>query len=455
MTSRSNARVARLAWLALSTVLARAAPAGAFDVKLWPLFRYAHDPQADVTRWTAFGPLFEFTRTRETRDLRIRPLLWLHQKRGVERDDRSDILFPLVSTRWQGDYQTFRLLLFTYTNRPAPSADTPSSAPPVYTSRFQLFPFVFYRYSPATGRELGVLPFYLDLPDFYGFERVKAVAFPAYLRLTDPRVERRFYAFPFVSTVGGPDGRGFRLWPLWGRTEIAGEQRTSYVLWPFHIRSERLVPGYGWERTRIDLPVYSAIDGAGRTSRAWGVWAHTHTIDQRNAYEAIGSPFPFVFRERALGETRWRTWRIAPFYGRSDRPPYSSRFYAWPAWRVRRQDAEDFHYERDDAILILWRRQLQSNETTGFSERLVTLFPLSRSDALNDRRFGQAPAFIDSLLPKNRGVLAMWAPLWAVYRWDTEPGDVAAWNLGWGLLAREHGRLVGPWHLDTGRDDGA
>jgi hypothetical protein len=64
------------------------------------------------------------------------------------------------------------------------------------------------------------------------------------------------------------------------------------------------------------------------------------------------------------------------------------------------------------------------------------------------RRFGQAPALADSLLPKNRGVLESWAPLWALYRWDTRPDGVRDWNVAWGLAAREDGRLRGPWHLD-------
>ncbi|TMA59257.1 MAG: hypothetical protein E6J75_03565 [Deltaproteobacteria bacterium] len=420
-------------------------------MKLWPLFRYARDDTEGVVRWSAFGPIIEFTRTREERDLRIRPLLWLRQKRGAERDDQSDILFPLVSTRWQNDYQTFRFLLFTYSSRPPPQPDTHA---PVWTTRFDLFPFVFYRSSPVVGTYFGVLPFYLDMPDFYGFEHARAVLFPAYLRLTEPRVERRFFPFPFVSTVGGPAGRGFRFWPVYGRTENVGTERTSYILWPFHIRRERLVPGYGWEQTRVDLPVMSAIDGPRRRGRYYGVFAYTHTVDQQKAYEAIGAPFPFVYRERALGESEYRTWRLAPFYGRSDRPPFSSRFYAWPAYRVHRQDQEDFHYERDDAILVLWRRQRQSNEASGHRERLSTLFPIRRSVESDGRRFGQMPAIFDSLMPKNRGVLAMWAPLYGLYRWDTEPGGAGTWNVGWGLVARERERLVAPWHLAWSRDHG-
>ena len=55
---------------------------------------------------------------------------------------------------------------------------------------------------------------------------------------------------------------------------------------------------------------------------------------------------------------------------------------------------------------------------------------------------------LDSLLPKNRGMLEMWAPLYGLYRWDTRPDGARDWNAGWGLLAREDGRLRGPWYLE-------
>src|SRR5439155_1298582 len=139
-------RPPRRAALLVACLLTLARPASALDVKLWPLFRYAHDEANDVVRWSAFGPILEFTRTPEARDLRIRPLLWLRQQRGGERDDQADILFPLISTRWQNDYQTFRFLLFTYSNRPAPKPETRA---PTWATRFELFPFVFYRSSPA------------------------------------------------------------------------------------------------------------------------------------------------------------------------------------------------------------------------------------------------------------------------------------------------------------------
>jgi hypothetical protein len=274
--------------------------------------------------------------------------------------------------------------------------------------------------------------------------------FPAYLRLTEPRLERRFYGFPFVSTLGGPDGRGVRVFPFYGTKEIVGRERSGYVLWPFHVRRERLVPGYGWERTRIDFPVFASIDGAGRRVRAWALGGYLHSVDERRGIEAVGAPWPLVYRERRLGESGWRAWRFAPFYGYSDREGLSSRFYAWPAYRWRAQDADGFHYERRDVGLVLWRRQTMQSDVSGHHDRLLTVVPLLRAEDRDGRRLGQTPALADSLLPRNRGVLALWAPLYALVGWDTRPDGTRDWSLLWGLLARERGRLRGPWSLDLG-----
>lgn len=426
-------------------LLASAAPARALDVKLWPLFRWTRD--GPRLHWSALGPLLEYDASPETRDLRIRPLLWLTH----ERDEvRSELAYPLAGSRWSDTYRSFRFLLFTWRTNPMPGAPPDAE----WESRTALFPFFFHRHRPGEATGVGLFPFYLDMEDFLGWDRVQTILFPLWLRLSEPRVERQFFLFPFVSTIGGEDGRGFRVFPFWGTKEIAGRERTRYILWPFHIRQDRLVPGYGWEHRRVNFPVFSAIDGPLRTHRAWGVVARTHTVDRRTGSESFGAPWPLAFRERRLGEEEWRTWRLVPIYGRSDRDGIHSRFWAWPALRWKMQDADDFRYERTDVLAVLWRRQVLTSDASGRRERLTTLFPLLRSEEVNGRRFGQVPALVDGLMPKNRGVGGMWAPLWRVVEWDTAPDGSRDWSLFWGLVGRRGGRLEGPWHVRRDGGDG-
>src|SRR5262249_43564172 len=187
-------------------------------------------------------------------------------------------------------------------------------------------------------------------------------------------------------------------------------------------------------------PFFAGIDGAGREVRAYGLFAYIHTMDTRHGIESTGAPWPFVVRERLLGDTEYRVWRVFPFYGRSDVGGVSSRFYLWPAYRRKTQDVEDFHYRRDDAGVVVWRRQPRANERWGPRDHPLPLPGGLRGEQNDTRRFGQTPALIDSLLPKNVGVLTLWAPLYGFFRWDTRPDGQEDWSLLWGLAAREDGR---------------
>src|SRR6185295_8355806 len=153
----------------------------------------------------------------------------------------------------------------------------------------------------------------------------------------------------------------------------------------FHIREEVLVPGYGWEERRLDLPVYAAIVGPVRQTRAWGLFAHVHTVDTKRGTESVGAPWPLVVREHRLGEEEDQVWRLWPVYGRSDHDGISSRFWVWPAYRHKIQHVDDFYYERRDVGLILWRRQSLASETTGRREELLTVFPALRAETRNGR----------------------------------------------------------------------
>ena len=275
-------------------------PGRRLDVKLWPVLRYARNDDARRAALERARPLIEYVRTPELRDLRIRPLLWLTRRLGDAPDDRMEILFPILSARASANYRSLRFLPRSppWT---APHADASASDLVVHALPVRLL--ASDRERGTTG---GVLPFYLDLADVFGYERVRTVLFPAYLELDEPRVERRFYGFPFVSTVGGPDGRGLRVWPFYGNTAVAGRERERFVALAVPHRQRRLVPELRLGAAAPRLPGYAALDGELRTSRGYGVLAYTRTVDERLGSEATGAPWPVVFRERRLGDETWR-----------------------------------------------------------------------------------------------------------------------------------------------------
>jgi hypothetical protein len=424
--------------LAVAVLFVLAAPARALEIGVWPLFRYESDASTGRLHWSVLGPLIEYDASRDGRDLRIRPLLWLRQRNGG-RDEDADFVYPLASTRWHVDDWSSRFLLFSSHHAAAPDTEG-------VRDRFSIFPFVFYRDRGDEPADVGVLPFYLDLHGVFGYARVRAIAFPLYLRLDEPRVSRTFAPFPLVSVVGGEDGGGVHVFPVAGATRIAGRERSGYLVWPFLVGSDRFDPRYGWERRRLFFPFLAYLEGEQRESRAYGLTGYTHTIDRLAGREAEGMPWPLVVRERPLGEESYDVWRVAPFYGRSERDGIERRFYLWPLYRTLVQDDGDFHFRRRDAMLLAWRSEWDWNDATGDTHALTTLVGVLRAERAGARASGQAPAFFDALLPANAGIRALWAPLTAVVTWESGPEGLD-WELLYGLASRRNGVLHGPWYV--------
>jgi hypothetical protein len=413
-------------------------PSAALEIGCWPLFAYASDPESGDVHWSALGPLVEYRRTAGRRELAIRPLLWL-QGDAHDRSERIDVLYPIAAAEWRPDEWWARFLLLSTRRQLGPaSPDSPRT-------RFALFPFVFYREAVGGAREMGLLPFYLDLRDVLGWSRVRAIAFPLYLALEDADARRTWMPFPLVSIVDGPAARGFAAFPFYGETTIADRESSGFALWPFVTWDDRTTPA-GVERRRVYFPALATIDGPERTTRGYGLVGWIHSIDRRRGTEMIGSPWPLVVRERALGADAYDTWRLFPVYGRASRDGIERRFYLWPAFRTLVQDQETFHFRRRDAMLILWRSERSWDDASGRTQGLSTLVGLWRIDEADGRTYGQVPAPFDSLVPYARGVRALWAPLTALVQWaDDERGT--DWSVLFGLVGRRRGRLHGPWYV--------
>ena len=424
---------------ALVVLVVFGAPAAAREIGVWPLFTWSDDAATGTARLTALGPLVEYRRTPTSREWLVRPLLRL-ATRTDRRDVEAEVLYPIAAARWREDEWSARVLLFSARHRDAaPDAGG-------RRTRAALFPLAFYQ-DAAAGPEVGLLPFYLDLHDTFGWQRVRAIAFPLFVQLEEPRIRRTWAPFPFVSIVDGEDASGLRLFPFWGRTRVGERGDSGFLLWPFVTWDDRPTPDGGVERRRVWFPVLATVDGPDRTVRGWGVAGWLHAVDRRRGTETTGAPWPFVVREGPIGSTAYDVWRVFPLYGRSQGAGTTRRFWLWPAFRTLDQDDETFHFRRRDAMLLAWRSEREWDDATGRSRSLTAVAGLWRSDTLDDRWTGQVPAVVDSIVPRARGVRELWAPLTALVRWDVTPTD-ASWSVLFDLASRRGGRLRGPWYVD-------
>jgi hypothetical protein len=161
-------------------------------IDLWPFVHYESDPVAQTSRLRILGALLEYRTSADRLWFHFRPFLSISQSR-VGHDDDVDVLYPLLTSHWGQTDQVTQGLggLFTYRTRTSADGRTLES------QRARLFPVYFYDWEhPQKYGRFSVAPFYADVEDVFGYERVQMVMFPAYLRVQQPGIDRRYYLFP-------------------------------------------------------------------------------------------------------------------------------------------------------------------------------------------------------------------------------------------------------------------
>jgi hypothetical protein len=418
-------------------------PAYGLDVKFWPLLDY-HSDASGRRSLHLFGPLFSYATGPEGSELTLRPLFSL--TRGPRAaDNEATLLYPLFVARWDPQRTEYRLFgLISYLSEPGHGADQ-------WDRRFTVFPLVFYRESRLRGTSLSVLPFYADLQNFFGYERVRMIAFPLYLHLEKALVERTWLPFPFVSWVGGKTGRGFRVFPFYGWEQSGETERLTYVLWPFYVSHERNFTRPERERRLILYPFYSTIDSPRQWSRSY-VFPFflpllTHAVDRQERTEAWGFPWPAWLSQRRLDTGARTALRLWPFYEDTHFGDVHARFVMWPLYRWSTQEVGDYHFTRSDVLLMLYRRIDEVDSAQRHRRRLHTLFPLYRINAADGDEEWSTLALLDALLPRNPTVRRVYAPLWQLYSWRRDREQPPRWSLLWDLVSSDGTQIRSPVHL--------
>lgn len=413
----------RAAVLWCAAVICAPQAARSWEFRLWPLVdvSVSHGQR----RVAALGPLFEWERSGAQSSLVFRPLLWW--RRTVSGQGEFAILYPLTVARWGAGGATLQIGgLLSYTWERAAS-----ERPQPKRRRMILFPLVFYHEDYGAGRRLSVLPFYADLRDFFGFARLRAVAFPLYLRVDEGVRQRTWTPFPFFYRLSGAAGRGWGLWPLFGWRDL-GAERSRFVLWPLY--AERIAhPGTPQElRSRLLGPFWR-VQGPDIDTHAWAGPFLVHTIDRRRGRDTWSFPWPLWLVERDASSRRITSIRFWPLWQDRRGEGFRSRFWAWPVYRHRVWRDDEAWRERRDIFLTLARYERE--RTPARNRRLITAFPLLRDEQTEDRRHMQAPALFDALAPHNALISEIWGPLWAVWTYHREGDLPPRWSALWGMFA--------------------
>ena len=424
-------------------MLSLVVPAHAVDVKLWPLIDYHHQASGQ-RRLHLLGPLFSYTADADGSELIVRPLFSFVHETHLSRSQLT-VLYPLLVSRWESDESDYRLLgLINFHRTYAPEADA-------WDRRFTIFPFVFYRYSHTTGTWFSVLPFYANVSDFLGYERIQMVAFPLYLRLQEPLVERSWLPFPFVSWTGGKVGSGVRVFPFYGRDQEGEADRATYVLWPFYTSDELHFTRPEAEHRLVLYPAYASIDSPVRRSRSYlfpfFLPLLSHSIDRKARTDTWGFPWPAWMWQRNLDSGQRIGLRFAPFYEDTHFGNVHAHFILWPLYRWHTQEVESYRYSRNDVFLVLCQNSEDVHSDTNHRRSLHTLFPLYRASSDDGDDDFATPALLDAVLPHNLMLQRLYAPLWQVYTRQQRDNGPARWSLLWDLISSDGTRMRYPLSL--------
>jgi hypothetical protein len=421
-------------------LLAAQAPARALDIKIWPLLDY-HSDAAGTRTLHLLGPLFSYESGAQQSELTVRPLFTL--TRGPRPgQSRFALLYPLWVSRWDADETDHRVLgLISYRTQTVRRPDE-------WDRRFTVFPGVFYRHSPTRGTWLSVLPFYADMPDVFGYERIQMVAFPLYLRLQEPLRVRTWAPFPFVGWSGGTLGRGYRLWPVYGWDQNGEVDRMRYVLWPFYITQDRHFTRPESEHRLLVFPFYARLDSPAKENRSYAGPFFTHTIDREAHTDTWGFPWPFWVSQRDLTTGRRTALRLAPFYEDTHLGGVHKQFVMWPVYRWETQEAEAYRYRRSDVLFVVYRNIAEVQSDPDHRRHLRTLFPLYRADEQDGENELSTLAVLDALFPRNETIRRLYAPLWQLYTRQADGTRAARWSLLWDLISSDGERIRYPIGLD-------
>jgi hypothetical protein len=275
---------------------------------------------------------------------------------------------------------------------------------------------------------------------------VSFVLFPLYGKSHINEVRTTTVLWPIGSKTSGDGNERFRIWPLYGQSELEGEFRKKFILWPIYNSVEYTNdrnPGGGF----ILVPVYGRIV----TERASNYWLVPPFFRYMNSdiQWIVHAPWPFI--QLADGEMRKRVFW--PLYGKKSLGTLTRQYFFWPfIWNNRTQYARHHQHRRYILPFFAYQSDVVTKKSPGFEVGDVTsrywkVWPLMSWERRHDHsRFRLVELWP---LRNTPGIERNWAPWWTLYR-RVGTGEETGHHLLWGLYRRTKGPERFEWSLLKG-----
>ena len=174
--------------------------------------------------------------------------------------------------------------------------------------------------------------------------------------------------WPIYSRSQGEKVDRFRVWPVYGRTDLSGEYRKKFVLWPIYTSvkyTNERNPGGGF----ILVPIYGQI----KTEKADSYWLIPPFFRYMNseAQWIVHAPWPFI--QMADGEMRKRI--VWPLYGKKSLGTLTRQYVLWPfIWNNKTTYARHNQHRRYVLPFFAYQSDIVTKKTETYEDEAKDKF---------------------------------------------------------------------------------
>jgi hypothetical protein len=456
--------LARLSAMIGLLAVALAIRAKANEENYWPGYVAQKDPDGKTLSWEGAGP-FLFSGPMPGPEAGtgkgFRPFYAKMTGAGVV---RTDILYPLFFYRKYPNAYKWSVLNLINGEGLDPGAE---EAGVPKDRHFDIWPFYFsHETDDPTDTYHALLPIYGTIKYRLGFDRLSWVLFPLYVQTVKKERTSTYTPWPIVSVVRGSEN-GFSVWPLYGAKKGPGPERRSFFLWPLGwdnvLKPKPSEPEGDALRTQFGfIPFYTHETAQGFVSKDyfWPFFGYTDQVYPKR-YSEKRYFWPFFVQGK--GDDRLVD-RWGPFYTHSEVDGADSTWVLWPLWHQKKWADDDIAQTQTQFTYFFYWSLYQTSISRpslapAYKRHVWPLFSVWDNGA--GSRQVQVLSPIEVFFPNNADMREVWAPLFAIYRYDHQPTGETRTSLLWdavtwrrspteGLVEFHFGPLLGRRRAPSG-----
>jgi hypothetical protein len=405
-----------LSWLSGCAILSPGPKRANFQ----PLFLYSVDEEKGKTTTEILGPLFYFSKDRESEHLAFRPFFYWQNEKGEY--SRLEYLFPL------GKYKRTDREVDSYF---VPLFSTHRDLTQEVEEKKRTFLLAIWGKTEGGEDYGGLFPFYGHLKNRFGRDEVNFFLWPVYADTHEGENRTSTFLWPFFTFSQGGDREAAKFWPFYGYDRKENDFEKTYFLWPIFQSEKRYL--YTDDPTEIEMvfPLYVSFSSASQSS-TWVLWPlFNHNRNEKTHYSQWDMPWPLL--RWAEGEDT-ATFRLFPLYGRKQRPNRETGFFLFPVHWYDFETEKDYE-KRTVHFLLLSKDETEIWKDEGREAKSLRLWPFC---SYRLRKDSSARFYAPVIIPfDEEGVDRNWAPLFSLYSRTRDPEGEYESRFLWGVYLHQ------------------